>query len=66
MEELAKILRKKVKEENIKGKIMVVYNESLPLKKREVNSLITSPGIAGLLITDYIVQKLLFINKESR
>ena len=63
---LAKILRKKVKEENIKGKIMVVYNESLPLKKREVNSLITSPGIAGLLITDYIMQKLLFINKESR
>ncbi len=61
---VAKILRKKVKDENILGKITVVYNESLPIKKRKVNSLITSPGIAGLLITDYIINKLLFTDKK--
>ncbi len=61
---VAKILRKKVKDENILGKITVVYNESLPIKKKEVNSLITSPGIAGLLITDYIINKLLFTDKK--
>ena len=43
-------------------KITVCYNESLPYKKKDVNSLITSPGIAGLLIVDYIINTLLFQN----
>ncbi len=57
---LAKNLRKLVRDNHLNLKIPVVYNESLPLKKGKVNSMITSPGIAGLLIADYIINELLF------
>ena len=57
---LAKNLRKLVRDNHLNLKIPVVYNESLPLKMGKVNSMITSPGIAGLLIADYIINELLF------
>ncbi len=63
---LAKNLRKLVRDNQIDLKIPVCYNESLPLKKGKVNSMITSPGIAGLLIADYIINELLFTNQKVR
>lgn len=56
---LAKKLRKLVKENNLNSKIPVVYSEELPYKKGEVNSMITSPSIAGILMVDYIINKII-------
>lgn len=56
---LAKKLRKLCKDNNIKGNIPVVCSYELPLKKGEVNSMITSPGIAGLLITNYVINEII-------
>ena len=52
-------IRKLVKDSNLKMKIPVVYDESLPYKKGNVSSMITSPGIAGLLITNYIINQII-------
>lgn len=56
---LAKKLRKLVKDNNLNNKIPVVCSEELPYKKGEVNSMITSPGIAGLLIVNYIINDII-------
>lgn len=56
---LAKRLRKLVKENYLSNKIPVVCSEELPIKKGAVNSLITSPGIAGLLIVNYIINNII-------
>ena len=56
---LAKKLRKLVKDNHINKDITVVCSEEVPLKKGEVNSMITSPGIAGLLIVNYIINKVI-------
>lgn len=56
---LAKKLRKLVKDNNLNNKIPVVCSEELPYKKSEVNSMITSPGIAGLLIVNYIINDII-------
>lgn len=56
---LAKKLRKLVKNNCLNNKIPVVCSEELPYKKGEVNSMITSPGIAGLLIVNYIINDIL-------
>lgn len=56
---LAKKLRKLVKEEGLDNKIPVVCSDELPYKKGEVNSMITSPGIAGLLIVNYIINDII-------
>lgn len=56
---LAKKLRKLVKENNLKDNIPVVYSKELPFKKGKVDSMITSPGIAGLLIVDYIINNII-------
>ena len=56
---LAKRLRKLVKENNLNNKIPVVCSEELPYKKGEVNSMITSPGIAGLLMVNYIINDII-------
>ncbi len=52
---LAKVLRKLVKEHHLKDNIKVCFSEELPIKKGKVDSLITSPGIAGLLIVNEII-----------
>ena len=56
---LAKKLRKLVKDNNLNLKIPVVCSEEIPYKKGEVNSMITSPGVAGLLLTNYIINDLI-------
>lgn len=56
---LAKKLRKLVKENNISMKIPVVCSEEIPYKKGEIDSMITSPGIAGLLMVNYIINNII-------
>ena len=56
---LAKKLRKLVKDNHLNNKIPVVCSEEIPIKKGEVNSLITSPGIAGLLMVDFIINDII-------
>ena len=56
---LAKKLRKLVKDNQIKMKIPVVCSDEIPIKKGEVNSMITSPSIAGILMVDYIINDLI-------
>ena len=56
---LARNLRKLVRDNNLSMKIPVVCSEEIPIKRKEVNSMITSPGIAGLLITNYIINEII-------
>lgn len=56
---LAKKLRKLVKDNNLNIKIPVVCSTELPYKKGEVNSMITSPSIAGILMVNYIINDIL-------
>ncbi len=56
---LARNLRKLIKENHLNSKVVVVSSQELPLKKGKVNSLITSPSIAGLLIVNYIINDLI-------
>lgn len=58
---LARILRKKVKEANIKEKIKVVYSSELPKKidSKVIASSIFVPSSAGILAASYVIQKLL-------
>ncbi len=59
---LAKRLRKLLRDNDLKLSIPVVWSTELPIKKEQVNSLITTPGIAGLLIVNYIINDLIFSN----
>ena len=52
---LAKKIRKFVKDENIKGKVMVVCSSEKPLKRAKIGSTSFIPATAGLLITSYII-----------
>jgi len=56
---LAKKLRKLLREDNLDLKIPVVCSEELPYKKGEVNSLMTSPSIAGILMVNYIINDII-------
>ncbi len=57
---LAKKLRKLVKDNHLNGNIPVVYSDELPKQKGVViASLITTPGVAGLYITNYIINDIL-------
>ncbi len=56
---LAKKLRKLVREEKLNNKIVVVCSDELPYKRKDVDSLITIPGIAGLLIVNYIINDII-------
>lgn len=56
---LAKRLRKLVKDNKLNSKIPVVYSEEIPYKKGEVNSMVTSPGIAGILLVNYIINEII-------
>lgn len=56
---LARNLRKLVKENNLDSNIPVVYSEEVPYKKGEVNSMITSPSIAGILMVNYIINDII-------
>ena len=57
---LARIMRKFVKEENIKQKIMVLSSKELPKKNGNLlgsNSFV--PSSAGLLIGSYVIKELI-------
>lgn len=53
---IAKIIRKMVKQENIKEKIMVLSSEEMPLKTGILASNSFVPPAAGLMIGNYIVR----------
>ena len=59
---LARNLRKLVRDNNLNMKVPVVCSEEVSIKRREVNSMITSPGIAGLLITNYIINEIIKVS----
>lgn len=63
---LARIIRKFVKDEKIKEKVMVVSSKELPIKTydRTPGSTAFVPSSAGLLIASYIVNS--FINEEKK
>jgi len=56
---LGKVLRKLVKEANIKGKITVLWSKETPIKikERTPGSMIFVPASAGILISSYIIRK---------
>jgi len=56
---LAKKLRKLVKDNKLNNKIPVVCSDEVPYKKGEINSMITSPGIAGLLMVNYVINDII-------
>ncbi len=56
---LAKKLRKLLKDNNLNLNIPVVWSEEVPIKKGKVDSIITSPGIAGILMVNYIINDII-------
>ena len=63
---VAKILRKYVKDNNIKGKINTLCSKEIPIRKGTIiasNSFV--PPVAGLVITSYIINKYWKENKNE-
>ena len=56
---IAKILRKRFREEEIIGKIMVVYSDEEPLAIDKLGSYMPVVSSAGLLASDYIIKEIL-------
>ena len=58
---LAKLLRKYVKDNNIKDKIMVLSSSEdvSSFEGKDLPSLVFVPSIAGILIADYVIKQLL-------
>lgn len=56
---LAKKLRKLVKDNNLNMNTLVLCSTEVPIKKGKVDSLITLPGVAGLLIANYVINDLI-------
>lgn len=56
---LAKKLRKLVKDSNLNMNTLVLCSREVPIKKGKVDSLITLPGVAGLLIANYVINDLI-------
>lgn len=56
---LGKVLRKELKDQNIKGKVTVCWSKELPVKTgdRTPGSMVFVPASAGLLISSYIIRK---------
>lgn len=60
---LAKKLRKLVRDNDLSMKIPVVYSDEIPKQKSVViSSLITTPGVAGLFITNYIINDIIKVS----
>ncbi len=76
---IAKVLRKKVKELNLKGKIPVVYSKEIPIKQKTIvadessirkekmppASFPFTPSVAGLICASYVVRELVKEEKEK-
>lgn len=60
---LGKVLRKELKDLKIKGKVTVCWSKELPIKikDRTPGSMVFVPASAGLIISSYIIRKI--INK---
>jgi len=60
---IAKVIRKKLREENIKGKVPVIYSKEEPTKQFSTSSSPSSnsyvPASAGLLAASYIINKII-------
>lgn len=56
---LARILRKYVKDNELKGFIPVLFSSELPIKCQELGSTAFVPSSAGLMIGSYVIQKFL-------
>lgn len=58
---LAKSLRKYVKDENIKGKVMCVFSEEKPIINEDnvVSSMMMAPSVAGILSAYYCIDKII-------
>ena len=57
---IAKIIRKMIKDERIKEKVMVICSTEQPLKpKGKVGSISYVPSVAGLLCTSYVINDIL-------
>lgn len=56
---IAKIIRKMINEEKIKGKIPVIYSKEKPFIKNKVGSNAFVPNSAGLMATSYVINTLL-------
>lgn len=58
---LAKIIRKMVKDEKIKEKVMVVCSDELPVKinSKNIPSISFVPSVAGILCTSYVINDIL-------
>lgn len=52
---LAKIIRKMVREEKIKEKIMVVCSDEIPIKREKLGSNSLVPSTAGILCASYVI-----------
>lgn len=52
---LAKIIRKMIREEKIKEKIMVVCSDEIPLKREKLGSNSLVPSTAGILCASYVI-----------
>ncbi|MDO5569041.1 MAG: ThiF family adenylyltransferase [bacterium] len=59
-DKIAKIIRKMVKEENIKQKIMVVSSKEQPISSNnQLNSCSFVPSVAGLMCASYIINDII-------
>lgn len=56
---IAKIIRKMVKDEKIKGNIPVIFSKEKPLVKDKIGSNAFVPATAGLIAASYVINKLL-------
>ena len=61
---VAKILRKMVKDERIKGKLMCVSSKEQGIKNKKLGSNSFTPGVAGLLLASYIINDMVGDNHE--
>ena len=60
---VAKILRKMVKDEKIKGKVMCVSSEEQGIKNKKLGSNAFTPATAGLLLASYVINDMVGNNE---
>lgn len=58
---IAKIIRKMIKDENIKGKVPVVWSDEIPIKvnSKNIGTIAYMPSVAGLLCASYVIKDII-------
>lgn len=56
---LAKVLRKYVKDLKTNKKIMVVSSSEVPIKNKELSTMVFVPSVAGILCSNYIIRDII-------